>query len=364
MINREMSKKNIFQKDNFAMDSVKKQGQDSGSIASSESGENAGSLSNADNTQHKSNVYSEAARSADSGTSHTAAAAPAHSAPGAHGEAAPAAHTGAKEGGHGEGGPPEIPNIVSFIKQYPSVKNSEKTIKVVEFLEVPFFTLIVIVLISLIVRKGTKKLEIIPGRLQNAIEYFVEGFESLVVGILGKKNGRVYLPYVGTLFLYIFVNNLLGIVPFMKSPTSVIFTTVALALITFFYVQYIGLTKNGILGFLHHLAGSPADAIGWILSPFMFVLHIISELAKPLSLSLRLFGNIFGEDILLGSFVMMGVGFMAFLHLDKIPVGIPFQFPFLFLAFLTSIIQALVFSILSTIYIMLVLPHDEEEHHE
>ena len=98
--------------------------------------------------------------------------------------------------------------------------------------------------------------------------------------------------------------------------------------------------------------------IGWILVPLMFPLHVIGELAKPLSLSLRLFGNIFGEDSLIAVFATLGVLAISFLH---IPIGVPFQVPFVFLALLTGTIQALVFTLLSTIYFALVLPHEFHE---
>ena len=86
-------------------------------------------------------------------------------------------------------------------------------------------------------------------------------------------------------------------------------------------------------------------------------MHIIGELAKPFSLSLRLFGNITGEDTLIAVFIMLGISVMAFS-----PVGLPLQIPFYFLGLLLSTIQALVFALLSTIYILLMLPHEEHEH--
>jgi F-type H+-transporting ATPase subunit a len=90
----------------------------------------------------------------------------------------------------------------------------------------------------------------------------------------------------------------------------------------------------------------------------MLPLHLIEEVAKPLSLSLRLFGNIMGEDVLLGVFAMLGVSMLAFL---KLPIGVPLHLPFIFLAVLLSTIQALVFTLLSTIYFLQMLPHDEHE---
>ncbi len=92
--------------------------------------------------------------------------------------------------------------------------------------------------------------------------------------------------------------------------------------------------------------------------PIMFPVHVLGEIARPASLSLRLFGNVTGEDVLLYAFTSLGVAALAFMHS---PVGIPFQVPFIFLAFLTSFIQALVFTLLSTIYILLMLPHDHKE---
>lgn len=260
---------------------------------------------------------------------------------------------------------PEIPNLITVVKQYPAIKHSHKIEKALHFAEGPFFSLLVVTILSILVIKGTKKAKLIPGKLQNVIELFIEKFEGLVCDILGQKNGRRFLPYIGTLFIFIFFNNLLGIIPFMKAPTSMIQTTAALAIMTFVYVQFVGIKENGIFGYIHHLAGSPRDPISWIMVPLMFPLHVISELAKPLSLALRLFGNILGEDILLGAFVFMGIGLFKLLSMGySIPVGFPLHLPFMFLALLTSAIQALVFSMLSTIYFMLVLPHDEEHGEE
>jgi F-type H+-transporting ATPase subunit a len=94
--------------------------------------------------------------------------------------------------------------------------------------------------------------------------------------------------------------------------------------------------------------------------PLILPLHVIGEIAKPLSLSLRLFGNIMGEDVLLGVFAMLGVSVLAFTHL---PIGIPLHLPFILLSMLLSTIQALVFTLLSTIYFLQMMPHEHEEGH-
>ncbi|MCG3114807.1 MAG: F0F1 ATP synthase subunit A [Candidatus Manganitrophus sp. SA1] len=256
----------------------------------------------------------------------------------------------------------EPPNIILLLHHY--FPHSP----IVEFLhhfENPFFSAIAIFILVFVARQATRKTQLIPGKLQNLVETAVESLDDFVTGVMGPA-GRRFTPFIGTLFLYILVQNLIGIVPGMKAPTSSINTTVALALTVFFYVQYTAIRMNGILGYLDHLAGSPRPhgVIGFLIAlvsvPFNFVLHTLGELTKPLSLSLRLFGNIFGEDVLIGQMLVLGVAALAFMHS---PVGLPLQFPFYLLAILTSTIQALVFSLLSTIYIFLMFPHAEEGHH-
>ena len=118
----------------------------------------------------------------------------------------------------------------------------------------------------------------------------------------------------------------------------------------------------GILGYIYHFAGSPKSVVEWVLVPLNLPIHIIGELAKPVSLSLRLFGNISGEDMLLAIFVGLGITITSVFHPPAWMPGIPLHLPFIFLALLTSFVQALVFALLSTIYFSLMTPHEEEEH--
>ncbi len=221
------------------------------------------------------------------------------------------------------------------------------------------FSLIMVGFLVIIARLASRKPTLIPGRLQNLVEMIVEALDNFIVGVLGPR-GRTYVPFLGTLFVYILFLNLFGLIPLMKSPTSNINTTVALASCVFLYVQFTGIRANGFIGYIDHLMGQPRNVIGIVLVPLMLPLHIVEELAKPMSLSLRLFGNITGEDILIYIFVVLGIGILSFAH---IPIGIPLQIPFIFLAILTSFIQALVFMLLSTSYFLLMLPHHEEEEH-
>ena len=238
--------------------------------------------------------------------------------------------------------------------------------------ETIIFSVLVITVVSLVFFFASRRLTQVPGRLQTACEALVEGLEGFVCGILGPR-GKKYVPFLGTLFLYIWAMNLIGLVPLMKAPTSssLILTlgtitipiptvTAALAIIVFFYVQFIGIKEQGIVGYLDHMAGTPRDVFGYILMPLMFVIHLIGEFAKPLSLMFRLYGNIWGEDVLLAVFMSLGIGMLAFL---PIPAGAPIHFPFLLLAMVTGTIQAFVFTLLSTVYIAMILPHEESHAH-
>ena len=221
-----------------------------------------------------------------------------------------------------------------------------------------FFSWLIAAGLVIIALLGTRKRKDIPGPFQNLLETVVEALEHLVTDIVGER-GKKFVPFIGTLFLYILCQNLIGIVPGMKSPTSSLNTTAALAITVFLYVQWTGLRENGLWGYIDHLMGSPRDAVGWVMVPMNLPLHILEEFIKPLSLALRLFGNILGEDSLIAAFVGLGIAALSFAHL---PFGIPLQFPFLLLALLTGTIQAVVFSLLSTIYISLMLPHEEHAH--
>jgi len=253
----------------------------------------------------------------------------------------------------GHQGAPELPNFITLLyDKYGKVA----FVKFLHHWENIIFSLLIVLIISVVAYLASRRSTLIPGRLQNLVEMAVEGLDNFICGILGPK-GRRFTPFLGTLFVYILCMNFFGLVPGMKSPSSSLNTTVALAICVFLYVQYTGIKSFGFLGYLSHLAGEPKDVVGWVMVPLNLPIHIMEELIKPLSLSMRLFGNIFGEDILIAVFVGLGVASLSFLHL---PIGLPFQVPFIFLALLTGTIQALVFTLLSTIYFFLMMPHEEE----
>lgn len=226
-----------------------------------------------------------------------------------------------------------------------------------EWINVIYAFAIAISLVIVATRVYAKR-QMIPGPFQNAVEMLVEGMYNFLCTILGKE-ARRYTPYLGTLFFYILIMNFMGLIPLGHAPSTSLNITASLAICTFFYSQYTGVRRLGVVGYVDHLLGQPRDVISWCLVPLMLPMHIIGELAKPLSLALRLFGNITGEDVLVAAFVGLGVMALSF---TGSPIGLPFNVPFIFLGLLLSTIQALVFTLLSSIYILMMLPHEEGQH--
>lgn len=259
----------------------------------------------------------------------------------------------AAEGAHEEqSSPTTLPSLAKFLYHWLGP----------EYFWIEHWVNIIYALLTSLIMCGVafsvyRKRKMIPGPLQNFIEMLVEGMYNFLHGILGQETKK-YVPFLGTLFFYILINNLWGVVPLGHAPTTSINVTASLAIIVFLYAQYTGMRRLGFVGYLDHLAGNPRGAIMWALVPLMLPMHIIGELAKPFSLALRLFGNITGEDILVGASVMLGIMSLSFMHS---PVGIPWNVITIPLGLMFSTIQALVFTLLSTIYILMMLPH--EEHH-
>ena len=247
----------------------------------------------------------------------------------------------------------ELPNFITLL--YHKFKDSE-FIGFLHHWENIIFSWMIILFICILAYLASRKSSLIPSGLQNFMEIIVEGLHNFFVGILGPQ-GRKYVPFLGTLFIYILMMNLLGLVPFMKSPSASINITAALAIIVFVRVQYLNMRNYGLFKFLYHLAGSPKNITSWAMVPLIFPSHLITEFARPLTLALRLFGNITGEDILIAAFAILGISILSAVNS---PVGLPLQVPFIFLALLTSFIQALVFALLSTVYILLAFPPKEE----
>jgi len=273
----------------------------------------------------------------------------AHDAHGEHGDA------------HGEHGddhghdPYHLVNFIALISGGLRDSQPEAASFMDRFVDAIFSYIAILILVLLFSALYRRRDPRDPGRLQVAIEMIFGGLASLIESVIGPT-ARRYTPYLGTLFLFILVNNMMGLVPFFHSSTSSISTTAGLAICTFFLVQGVGIKENGLLGYLHHLCGSPRSGVEWGFVVLMLPLHVMGEFIKPLSLSLRLFGNVMGEDKLLAVFIALGAAMLA---ATGLPIGIPIQVPIILLAMLLSTIQALVFTLLSTVYISMMLPHGD-----
>jgi len=276
-------------------------------------------------------------------------------------EAAEAASDGAAEAasGQSEAISTHLTNWVAAIANYLENTGNEHAGELLEQFENVIFSWIIMAIIAIFFIVIARNLHKIPGRAQNFAEYLFSTLDNFVKDVLGPS-GRTYVPLVGSLFIYILCMNLGGIIPFGHSPSSSLNITLSLAICVFLTVQIHGIRGLGLWGWVKHYLGlsHKPHIVEIILSPLMIVLHTIGELAKPVSLSLRLFGNITGEDVLLAVFV----GLIA--YLTKTMAGHEIFFPLQLMVYpivlLGSFIQALVFSLLTTVYILLMSPHEEE----
>jgi F-type H+-transporting ATPase subunit a len=169
-----------------------------------------------------------------------------------------------------------------------------------------------------------------PGGVQNVMEVVISGLVNFIEEIMGPE-GKNYFPLIASLFLFILVCNFLGLIPGFDSPTANLNTTLALALVAFSATHYIGIRKHGF-GYIKHFFGPL-----WALAPFMFIIEGISHLARVLSLSFRLFGNMIAKHKLL---IVLFFLFPYFL-----------QVPILGLGVLVAFIQAGVFTLLTMLYL-------------
>lgn len=200
--------------------------------------------------------------------------------------------------------------------------------------------LIVAAVLILFFGLASRRLNIVPSKLQGFLEIIIQTFENLLVEIIGER-GKKYLPLIATIGLFILVCNLLGLVPGFMSPTSKLNVTLGCALAVFFYYHWQGIRSQGIFKYLKHFTG-PIP----LLAPLLLPIEIISHFSRPVSLSIRLFGNIFAEELLI--IVIASI----------IPFFLPL--PFMAIAIFTATIQAFVFVLLSCIYIGGAVAHEEE----
>jgi F-type H+-transporting ATPase subunit a len=177
---------------------------------------------------------------------------------------------------------------------------------------------------------ATRSISLVPKGGQNVFELVIGGLEEFMVEITGEE-GRAFFPFICTLFLFIFTCNLIGLIPGFFSPTANINTPLSMALCTFVFTHYLGIKFHGPKYIKHFLGPIPA------LAPLFFPIEIVGHFARILSLTLRLFGNIMGEDLVLAILLFLAGKFLA-------------PLPMMFLAVFTSAVQAFIFTLLAMMY--------------
>src|SRR5690242_9185926 len=218
---------------------------------------------------------------------------------------------------------------------------------------VMFFIACILSVIIIWILKG-KLSESEPGHGQQTLEVSVLAVRSMIEDIIGP-HGLKYFPVVLTFAVLILVSNLMGLFPLFMSPTSATSVTFALGLASFLYYNYIGISENGLFGHLKHLAGP----IWWI-APLIFPIELVSNLIRPFSLGIRLFGNLFADEKVLETLSGLAP-----------PYTWPAPMLLMPLSVFVALIQTFVFILLSQLYISEVAhpPHEAhgahgEEHYD
>jgi F-type H+-transporting ATPase subunit a len=196
------------------------------------------------------------------------------------------------------------------------------------------------------VSKGGEK-AIVPPRkmtLRNLMEMITDAVLGIAEPVMGVENARRFLPLIGTFAFFIFFSNILALIPGFAPPTATLKTNVALALTVFVMTHVYGLAANGLGYFKQFLGHAPI-----FMAPFMIPIEIVSHLARPLSLSLRLLGNIAADHKVVSAFFFL------------VPFIVPV--PFLILGTLVAIIQTLVFCLLAMVYISSAVAQEHGDDH-
>ena len=207
--------------------------------------------------------------------------------------------------------------------------------------------------VSLLVILGTRRLQLVPRGIQNVMEFLVESLNGIPEMVMGPR-GRRYAPFISTFFLYILVVNLTGLIPPLKAGTASLSVTVGLGIVAFIAVQVFGFRAKGI-GYLGHFLGPVSPKRGMKIVAFLgsllialviLPLELISEFIRPVSLSFRLYGNIFGDEQVVEA---LAIQFSPLVAVLMLPLQV-----------IVSVLQALVFTLLVTVYISLATEHHDE----
>lgn len=192
------------------------------------------------------------------------------------------------------------------------------------------YTWLVMAILILLSYLATRHLELIPGTIQNLMETVMSAFDNLLVDTMGEE-GKKFFPLIATIGLFILVSNIMGLVPGFESPTASLNTNLAMALIVFFLTHIVGVKVHGWKYLKQFVGPNP-----W-LAPLMIPIELVGHIARPVSLTFRLFGNIEGGHIVLAIFAIL------------VPFLVPL--PIMVLKLLICFIQTFVFMLLSMMYV-------------
>jgi F-type H+-transporting ATPase subunit a len=184
---------------------------------------------------------------------------------------------------------------------------------------------------------AAKGLKLVPSKMQNLFEIIVGGIEDFMIDITGEE-GRWLFPLAATIFLYIFVSNVIGVIPGLFPPTANINTPLSCALVVVVFTHVIGIKYHGVK-YIKHFLGPV-----WWLAPLILVIELIGHVARILSLTFRLFGNMMGHELVLGILFALAGMFLA-------------PLPIMALGIFVAFVQAFVFFLLSIIYFSGAMEH-------
>ena len=211
---------------------------------------------------------------------------------------------------------------------------------------------------------------IIPDKgitFRNIVEAYGQFIYSQCRMVLGEKQAPRYFSFIATVFIIIYLSNMIGLIPGFLPPTEHLSTTLALGVFAFAYYNFVGVKEVGIKAYMKHFAGPI-----WYMAILIFPIEIISHVFRPCTLALRLRGNMFGDHLVLSTFTDLGQKFFGLAGESTVAsfftaLGpIVFPIPFYFLGLLVSFIQAYVFTMLTLVYITLAVSnhdHDAETAH-
>ncbi|MFZ2967863.1 MAG: F0F1 ATP synthase subunit A [Sulfuricurvum sp.] len=187
-------------------------------------------------------------------------------------------------------------------------------------------------IVLLIAKMATSSMRLVPTGTQNVMEAYLSGVLAMGADVMGREEARRYLPLVATIGLFVGIANIVGVIPGFEAPSAFLDFTLALALVVFFYYNFEGIRRNGLITYFKHFMG-PVWWLAWL----MFPIEIVSHISRIISLSFRLFGNVKGDDMFLMVILMLA------------PWLLP-MIPFALLTFM-AFLQAFIFMMLTYVYL-------------